>query len=103
MIIVPAEENDLERILAIQREAYLSEAALYDDFTIPPLRQTLEDLRAECRTKVILKAVVEQELLGSVRVSLSGDTCLLISICAGGFRPRGPGWPCLCSVSSPGP
>jgi GNAT superfamily N-acetyltransferase len=34
-------------------------------------------LRAEFRAKVILKAIIEQHLLGSVRISLSGDTCLL--------------------------
>jgi GNAT superfamily N-acetyltransferase len=77
MIIARAEEGDLERILSIQREAYVSEALPYDDFTIPPLRQTLDDLRAEFREKVILKAVIKQDLLGSVRVSLTGDTCLL--------------------------
>jgi len=77
MIIAHAQESDLEQILSIQREAYMSEAALYDDFTIPPLRQTLDDLRAEFRAKVILKAMAEQKLLGSVRVSLSGDVCLL--------------------------
>jgi GNAT superfamily N-acetyltransferase len=77
MIIAHAEERDLERILGIQREAYVSEAALYDDYTIPPLVQTLDGLRAEFREKVVLKAVVERELLGSVRVSLAGDTCSL--------------------------
>jgi N-acetylglutamate synthase-like GNAT family acetyltransferase len=77
MIITRAEEGDLDRILTIQREAYLSEAALYDDFAIPPLVQTLDDLRAEFRRKVILKAMVEQQILGSVRVALSQDVCLL--------------------------
>jgi N-acetylglutamate synthase-like GNAT family acetyltransferase len=72
-----AEEADLATILSIQREAYRSEAELYDDFTIPPLVQTLEDLVAEFRTKVILKAVAEQRIVGSVRVELSGDVCLL--------------------------
>jgi GNAT superfamily N-acetyltransferase len=77
MIIARAEERDLEQILGVQREAYLAEAALYDDFSIPPLRQTLEELAVEFRTKVFLKATDGQQLLGSVRVSLSGDTCML--------------------------
>jgi predicted N-acetyltransferase YhbS len=72
-----AEGADLDRILSIQREAYRSEASLYDDFTIPPLVQTLDDLVAEFGTKVILKAVVEQRIVGSVRVALAGDVCLL--------------------------
>ena len=77
MIIARAEEHDLERILSIQREAYMAEGELYGDFTIPPLCQTLGELGSEFRAKVILKALVEEELLGSVRVSLAGDICRL--------------------------
>ncbi len=76
-MIAQAEERDLERILSIQRQAYQSEAKLYGDITIPPLRQTLEELRAEFRLKLFLKAVLEQLLVGSVRVSLSGRVCLV--------------------------
>jgi len=77
MIIARAEESDLERILSIQRQAYVSEARLYDDFMIPPLRQSLQELHVEFREKVILKAILEEKLCGSVRVSLSGRTCLV--------------------------
>jgi hypothetical protein len=35
--ISPAAVDDAEAILALQRLAYQSEAAIYDDFTIPPL------------------------------------------------------------------
>lgn len=98
MIIARAEEADLERILSLQREAYLSEARLYDDFTIPPLCQTIEDLRVEFRAKVILKAVIEQDLVGSVRVSLTGETCLLGRlIVAPAAQGRGVGSALLCA------
>ena len=36
--------EDAEDILVLQRQEYQSEAALYDDATIPPLTQTLDTL-----------------------------------------------------------
>lgn len=75
MIIKNAERTDLARILAIQKEAYLSEARIYDDFTLPPLRQTLEELQSEFAIKTILKAEIDGRIVGSIRVGLSGDTC----------------------------
>ena len=59
--------SDAERILALQRLAYQSEARLYDDDTIPPLTQSLEDLRTTFRDHLFLVATVDGELVGSVR------------------------------------
>ena len=42
--IVQAEEADLEAILELQRLAYQGEARLLNDFSIPPLMQTLEEI-----------------------------------------------------------
>ena len=50
MEIVSAALDDAEAILALQRLAYQTEAALYDDFTLPPLIETLAELRAHSRT-----------------------------------------------------
>ena len=55
--IVQAEEADLEAILELQRLAYQSEARLLNDFSIPPLMQTLEEMKEELRNGVFLKAV----------------------------------------------
>jgi hypothetical protein len=33
--------------LALQKLAYRSEAEIYDDYTIPPLTQTLGEMRAD--------------------------------------------------------
>ncbi len=43
--IAAATVDDAEIILALQRLAYQSEAAIYDDFTLPPLIETLEELQ----------------------------------------------------------
>jgi ribosomal protein S18 acetylase RimI-like enzyme len=65
--IQPAGREDAAAILSLQRLAYLSEAKLYDDDSIPPLVQTLEELSAEFASKLFLKAVEDGALVGSVR------------------------------------
>ena len=67
MQIEPATIADAEQILALQHLAYQSEAALYQDWTIPPLRQTLDELRAEFAHVTALKAQDDARLVGSVR------------------------------------
>lgn len=44
-------------ILALQKRVYESEARLYDDWNLPPLTQTIDSLRAEFATSLVLKAV----------------------------------------------
>jgi ribosomal protein S18 acetylase RimI-like enzyme len=73
--IIPAEMNDLEEILALQKLAYQSEAALNNDFTIPPLTQTLDEIRAEFGQTLFLKYVQDGRIIGSVRGRLDGETC----------------------------
>lgn len=78
MLIMKAEEADLEEILKLQRKAFVVEAAIYNDYTIQPLRQTLEELKSECETLTLLKAVVEGNIIaGSVRAFVNGDTCYI--------------------------
>jgi ribosomal protein S18 acetylase RimI-like enzyme len=77
MQIKVAERVDLPRILAIQKQVYLSEAALYDDYSLPPLRQSLEEMVAEFQLKTFLKAEVRGALVGSVRATLVANSCLI--------------------------
>ncbi len=67
--IQPAALADLEEILAIQKLAFQVEAALYCDNRIPPLLQTLDDLKTEWASRRFLKAVESPEgrTIGSVR------------------------------------
>lgn len=68
MRIVKAEEGDLPAILELQRLAYQSEARLLGNVRIPPLLQTLEEMRGEFRCGVFLKALDEGgRIVGSVR------------------------------------
>jgi GNAT superfamily N-acetyltransferase len=73
--ILPALPADAEEILALQRLAYRSEAKLYGDPNIPPLRQTLAELRDEFAALTILKAVEGAAIIGSVRAGLDGGVC----------------------------
>lgn len=66
--IAKAEEDDLPAILDLQRLAYQSEARLLGNVRIPPLLQTLEDMREEFLRGIFLKALDEGEnIVGSVR------------------------------------
>lgn len=69
MCIVRAERPDLEEILRLQYLAYQSEARLLNNFSIPPLRENLEDLVRQFEAgMVFLKAVdTDGALVGSVR------------------------------------
>jgi GNAT superfamily N-acetyltransferase len=70
-----ASTEDAAEILALQKLAYQSEAAIYGDYTIAPLTQTLEEMEADLRELVVLKASVEGHIAGSVRGRVVDGTC----------------------------
>ncbi len=74
MEIALASVEDATDILAAQRLAYQSEAEIYDDFAIPPLLETVEELRSQFAGKAFLKAVEGGRLVGSVRAFQEGST-----------------------------
>jgi ribosomal protein S18 acetylase RimI-like enzyme len=67
--------EDAKAILDLQKLAYQSEAQRYNDFTIPPLVQSLENLEAEYQTHVIIKVVMDGVIIGSVRAYDEKGTC----------------------------
>ncbi|GMA14912.1 GNAT family N-acetyltransferase [Deinococcus metallilatus] len=67
MVIELAALDDLPAILALQRRAYASEAALYPEATLPAMTQTLAELRGEAGRQTVLKGVLDGRLIGSVR------------------------------------
>jgi GNAT superfamily N-acetyltransferase len=68
---------DAGEILTVQRAAYVSEAQLYGDPYIPPLVESLEQMRKTIETAVVLKALDQGRIVGAVRGRLSGTTCLV--------------------------
>jgi len=77
MIIEMATVDEAEEILSLQRLAYQSEAEIYDDFTIPPLKQTLKEIKKDFETQVFLKATLNGRIIGSVRAFLREGTCYI--------------------------
>lgn len=71
--ISTADDRDAEKILKLQYLCYQGEAELYGDYTIEPLTQTLDELRAELAGGVVLVARLGEEVVGSVRGAVDAD------------------------------
>ena len=67
MNIQTAEDSDLREILELQYLAYQSEAALFGNKDIPPLKETPDELKEELDKGVILKMTEGDKIIGSVR------------------------------------
>lgn len=72
-----ASKEDLKEILSLQKLAYQSEAEIYNDFTIPPLIQTLDEIKQDFSFQIFLKILVKNKIIGSVRAYKENDTCFI--------------------------
>ncbi len=77
MKITLATPDDAQELLSLQRLAYQTEATIYDDYTLPPLLETLDDLTARFEIRQFLKAVDGDRIVGSVRAYHDGETCFV--------------------------
>ncbi len=75
--ILPVIKNDLEEILQLQKTCYLAEAELYNDYTIPPLHQDLKTIETEFINSIIIKGVINGQIITSVRGRLENETCYI--------------------------
>ena len=71
--VVALRVADAGELLTLQRAAYVSEARLYGDAELPPLTQTLGELREELEESTALGAVLDGRLVGAVRARAVGD------------------------------
>ena len=75
ILIKKAQKEDLEKILELQYLAYQSEAELFGNMDIPPLKQTIEEVYDEFQKGTILKAVDNRgAIIGSVRAYQENGT-----------------------------
>jgi ech hydrogenase subunit C len=75
--IAVAEISDAEEVIALQKLCYQSEAELYNDFTLSPLKQTIDELEHDFSQQVFLKAIMNGKIVGSVRASEQEHNCLI--------------------------
>lgn len=67
--------DDAEEILTLQKLAFRVEAELYGDHAIAPLVETDEQIREAISRDIVLKAVVAETIVGSVRASVVHGQC----------------------------
>jgi GNAT superfamily N-acetyltransferase len=75
--IRPISTDDAGEVLTIQRAAFASEALIYGDPDMPPLTQTLEELRAELVENLGCVAVDGHRIVGAVRARRAADLLLI--------------------------
>ena len=74
-MIEKAQKEDLKEILELQYLAYQSEAKLFGNMDIPPLKQTIEEVYDEFHKGIILKETDNKGvIIGSVRAYQNGGT-----------------------------
>jgi GNAT superfamily N-acetyltransferase len=59
-------------VLTVQRAAFVAEARVYGTAEIPPLVETLDEVRHELGTTITIGAVRGQRVVGSARLTLEG-------------------------------
>lgn len=69
--------EDLEQILYLQKCCYLSEAEIYNDYSIPPLTQKLDDIKLDFEHQTILKLEYNNKIIGSVRGFVKNGACFI--------------------------
>ena len=73
--ILKAEIKDAKEILDLQKLAYEIEADRYNNYDIPPLKQTIEELKSQFKDHIILKAMSDGKIIGTVRAYEKDGTC----------------------------
>ena len=77
MNVSQSTSKDALEILELQKLAYQSEAILYNDFNLPPLRQTLEKLQTDFLNHIFLEVKFEQRIVASVRARVEDNSCFV--------------------------
>jgi ribosomal protein S18 acetylase RimI-like enzyme len=74
--ISPAQHADAGELITVQRAAFLAEGRLNDSFLLPPLTETLDEVRAAIASDdtVVLVARLGHRLIGSVRGLIADGT-----------------------------
>jgi ribosomal protein S18 acetylase RimI-like enzyme len=67
--------EDLPDILSLQKQAFRSEAELYDCLSIEQMTQTIDSIHSDFQNYTFWKAVFEGEIVGSVKAHSEDGVC----------------------------
>lgn len=72
-------ESDLKTVLCLQKAAFMEVARQMDNYNLPPLLQTIQDIRNDFETCTILKyTTLDNQIIGSVRGHIYDDNICYI-------------------------
>ena len=77
MLITESDKNDFKDILELQKLSYQQEAQIYNDYNIPPLKQTYDEILNDYDKMIILKAIEDNRIIGSVRAYENNNSCYI--------------------------
>jgi ribosomal protein S18 acetylase RimI-like enzyme len=75
IVVADAIALDAGELLTLQRAAYLTEGELHGNFRLPPLVETVEEIRAALEDGIVLKALLGNRIVGAVRGRVAEGTC----------------------------
>lgn len=75
--IRPISVDDAGEVLTLQRAAFVQEALIYNAVDMPPLTQTLDEVRAELEENLGCVALDGERIVGCVRARIDGDLLLI--------------------------
>ncbi|MAM87251.1 MAG: GNAT family N-acetyltransferase [unclassified Hahellaceae] len=77
MVIEEANLSDVPDLIELQYRAYQSEAALHDDWSIPPLSETAYDMGLAFTENYFTKVIQDGRIVGSGRAKLADGQCFI--------------------------
>jgi len=69
--------TDAEEILRLQKSAFFEQGLLYNNFNLPPLLETIDDIQNAFSNNSIFKAELNNVIAGSVRAAVTDRTCYI--------------------------
>ncbi|MCK5811418.1 MAG: GNAT family N-acetyltransferase [Clostridiales bacterium] len=67
-----AKIEDIDTILEIQKKAFQFQAKKYNDYKMPPMVETFDNLKDELEKHIVLVAVKDNQIVGSIRLEKNG-------------------------------
>lgn len=77
LTITQADPSDASEILYLQHLAFQSEAEIYNDFSLSPLRQTKDEILEDFKKRTYFKAVMNYTIVGVARSRMEGNVCYI--------------------------